>query len=37
MKVEHVFVIVDLEQGGFENLRKLGYKSYSLLKMSQVG
>lgn len=34
--VKHVLVVVDREQGGKENLGKLGYQLHSLAKISEV-
>jgi orotate phosphoribosyltransferase len=34
--VEHVMVVVDREQGGRENLEKLGYKVHALAKISEL-
>jgi orotate phosphoribosyltransferase len=34
--VEHLLVVVDREQGGRENLQKLGYKVHSLAKISDL-
>jgi uridine monophosphate synthetase len=34
--VKHVMVIVDREQGGKENLEKLGYKVNALAKISEL-
>lgn len=34
--VKHVIVVVDREQGGKENLEKLGYKIHSLAKVSEL-
>lgn len=34
--VENVMVVVDREQGGKENLEKLGYKVYALAKISEI-
>jgi len=34
--VKHVRVVVDREQGGKENLGKLGYQLHSLAKISEV-
>jgi orotate phosphoribosyltransferase len=35
-KVEHLMVVVDREQGGRENLEKLGYRVHALAKISEV-
>jgi uridine monophosphate synthetase len=35
-KVEHVMVVVDREQGGKQNLERLGYKVHSLAKISEL-
>ncbi|XP_065226486.1 uridine 5'-monophosphate synthase-like [Planococcus citri] len=35
MKVKDIYSIINLEQGGDENLEKLGYKLHSLMTMSQ--
>lgn len=35
-KVKHVMVVVDREQGGKENLEKLGYKVHALSKVSDL-
>lgn len=35
-KVEHLLVVVDREQGGKENLEKLGYKVHALAKVSEL-
>jgi orotate phosphoribosyltransferase len=35
-KVKHVMVVVDREQGGRENLEKLGYKVHALTKISDL-
>ncbi|MEM2971561.1 MAG: phosphoribosyltransferase family protein [Candidatus Bathyarchaeia archaeon] len=35
-KVENVVVVVDREQGGRENLEKLGYKVQALTKISEI-
>ncbi|MEM2994989.1 MAG: phosphoribosyltransferase family protein [Candidatus Bathyarchaeia archaeon] len=35
-KVENVMVVVDREQGGSENLEKLGYKVWALAKISEI-
>jgi orotate phosphoribosyltransferase len=35
-KVEHVMVVVDREQGGRENLEKLGYRVHALAKVSEL-
>jgi len=34
--VKHVMVVVDREQGGKENLEKLGYKTHALAKISDI-
>jgi orotate phosphoribosyltransferase len=34
--VKNVMVVVDREQGGKENLEKLGYKVYALAKISEI-
>jgi orotate phosphoribosyltransferase len=34
--VKHVMVVVDREQGGRENLEKLGYKVHDLAKISEI-
>ena len=34
--VRHVMVVVDREQGGRENLEKLGYKIHALAKISEI-
>jgi len=34
--VTHVMVVVDREQGGRENLEKLGYKVHALAKISEI-
>ncbi|HVP93334.1 MAG TPA: phosphoribosyltransferase family protein [Acidobacteriota bacterium] len=34
--VRHVMVVVDREQGGRENLEKLGYKVHALAKISEI-
>jgi uridine monophosphate synthetase len=34
--VAHVMVVVDREQGGRENLEKLGYKVHALAKISEL-
>lgn len=34
--VRHVIVVVDREQGGRENLEKLGYKVHALAKISEI-
>jgi uridine monophosphate synthetase len=34
--VEHVMVVLDREQGGTENLEKLGYKVHALAKISEL-
>jgi uridine monophosphate synthetase len=34
--VTHVMVVVDREQGGRENLEKLGYKIHALAKISEI-
>jgi orotate phosphoribosyltransferase len=34
--VKHVMVVVDREQGGRENLEKLGYKVHALAKISEI-
>jgi orotate phosphoribosyltransferase len=34
--VKHVMVVVDREQGGRENLEKLGYKIHALAKISEI-
>lgn len=34
--VEHVVVVVDREQGGTENLEKLGYRVHALAKISEL-
>jgi len=35
-KVENVVVVVDREQGGVENLEKIGYKTYALTRISEL-
>jgi len=35
-KIRHVMVVVDREQGGRENLEKLGYKVHALTKISDL-
>jgi orotate phosphoribosyltransferase len=35
-KVKHLMVVVDREQGGRENLEKLGYKVHALAKISEL-
>lgn len=35
-KIEHLIVIVDREQGGKENLEKLGYRVHALSKISDL-
>jgi len=35
-KVKHVMVVVNREQGGKENLEKLGYKVHALAKISEL-
>lgn len=35
-KVEHVLVVVDREQGGRENLERLGYRVHALAKVSEL-
>ena len=35
-RVEHVMVVVDREQGGKQNLEKLGYTVHSLAKISEL-
>jgi orotate phosphoribosyltransferase len=35
-KVKHLMVVVDREQGGKENLEKLGYKVHALAKISEL-
>lgn len=35
-RVNHVMVVVDREQGGGENLEKLGYKIHALAKISEL-
>jgi len=35
-EVKHVMVVVDREQGGKENLEKLGYKVHALAKISEL-
>jgi len=35
-RVKHVMVVVDREQGGRENLEKLGYKVHALAKISEL-
>jgi uridine monophosphate synthetase len=35
-KVSHLMVVVDREQGGRENLEKLGYKVHALAKISEL-
>jgi orotate phosphoribosyltransferase len=35
-KVEHLVVVVDREQGGKENLEKLGYNVHALAKVSEL-
>jgi orotate phosphoribosyltransferase len=35
-KVRHVMIVVDREQGGRENLEKLGYKVHALAKISEL-
>jgi len=35
-KVKHLMVVVDREQGGKENLEKLGYKIHALAKISEL-
>jgi orotate phosphoribosyltransferase len=35
-KVRHVMVVVDREQGGRENLERLGYKVHALAKISEL-
>ena len=35
-KIEHLMVVIDREQGGKENLEKLGYKVHALAKISDV-
>jgi orotate phosphoribosyltransferase len=34
--VKHLMVVVDREQGGRENLEKLGYKVHALAKISEL-
>ena len=34
--VKHLVVVVDREQGGMENLGKLGYKVHALEKISEI-
>jgi orotate phosphoribosyltransferase len=34
--IKHILVVVNREQGGVENLEKLGYKVHALAKVSQV-
>jgi orotate phosphoribosyltransferase len=34
--VRHVMIVVDREQGGRENLEKLGYKVHALAKISEI-
>ncbi|KAK7588087.1 hypothetical protein V9T40_005332 [Parthenolecanium corni] len=36
MRVKNVFFMVDLEQGGFESLKQLGYCPVSLYKLSEL-
>jgi uridine monophosphate synthetase len=35
-RVKHVMVVVDREQGGKENLEKLGYRVHALAKVSEL-
>jgi orotate phosphoribosyltransferase len=35
-KVKHLMIVVDREQGGRENLEKLGYKVHALAKISEL-
>jgi len=35
-RIEHVMVVVDREQGGKQNLEKLGYRVHSLAKISEL-
>jgi orotate phosphoribosyltransferase len=35
-KVKHLLVVVNREQGGVENLEKLGYKVHALAKISEI-
>jgi orotate phosphoribosyltransferase len=35
-KVKHLLVVVDREQGGKENLEKLGYEVHALAKISEI-
>jgi len=35
-EVKHLLVVVDREQGGMENLEKLGYKVHALAKISEL-
>ena len=35
-KVKHLLVVVNREQGGKENLEKLGYKVHALAKVSEL-
>jgi uridine monophosphate synthetase len=34
--VKHLLVVVNREQGGKENLEKLGYKVHALAKVSEI-
>ncbi len=35
-KVKHLMVVVDREQGGRENLERLGYKVHALSRISEI-